>query len=263
MSERIFNVFKKTNCALIAYLTIGDPDLETSYHSIITLAQAGADMIELGIPFTDPLADGPTIQKSSERALKNSFNLDQVFALIKRLRHDGLETPFILMSYANPIYAYGFEHFCRQAVSHGIDACLITDFPPEEAAEYLKCARQEKLETVFLCSPTTSKQRLMAIDQASTGFVYYVARAGVTGAHQSLPIDIQEKLKYVRCTLKNKLCVGFGISTPEQARELSSQVDGLIIGSAIVDLFEHYTGKILQQKIYDFISSIKWAMRNV
>lgn len=263
MSNKILKTFKNKNCALIAYLTIGDPDLETSYRSIKTLVQAGADIVELGVPFTDPLADGPTIQKSSERALKSSFNIKDILVLSQRLRNEGIQIPFILMSYANPVYAYGFDRLCRQAASHGIDAALITDLPPEESKDYLKYARQENLGTVFLCSPTTSPQRLQVIDQASTSFVYYVARAGVTGTRSALPDDIKDKLKNIRKMIKNKLCVGFGISTPEQAQLLAPHADGLIIGSALVDLFEKYTGDILQEKIHDFINAVKKVMRDV
>jgi tryptophan synthase alpha chain len=263
MTNRISKIFEKKNSALIAYLTIGDPDLETSYRSIKTLAQAGADMIELGVPFTDPLADGPTIQKSSERALKNSFSMEDIFKLSKRLRDEGLNIPFVLMSYANPIYVYGFERFCQDAAAHGIDASLITDLPPEEACDYLRYAQQEKLGTVFLCSPTTSPQRLKIIDQASTAFVYYVARAGVTGTRSALPDDIQEKLQNIRKALKNKLCVGFGISTPEHARQLAPHTDGLIIGSVLVDLFENFSGDVLQEKIHVLITALKKSMCDV
>lgn len=260
MNTRLENTFSNEHTKLIPYLTLGDGDLETSYKAIISMVEAGADMIELGVPFTDPVADGPTIQKSSERALKNPITLDDIFAMTKRLREDGIDVPFIMMSYANPIYAYGLERFCTAAVAHGIDGCLLTDVPPEESEDYLRYARAAGLETVFLCSPTTSQARLQLVDQSSSAFVYYVARAGVTGVRADLPADVVETLSALKTTLKNKLCIGFGISTPQQAKTLAPHADGLIIGSAIVKMFETLEGEELQRAIRGFVSTIKEAM---
>jgi tryptophan synthase alpha chain len=256
MSNRIHSLFQQARPVLIPYLTVGDPDLDTTYQAIKTLAAAGADMIELGVPFTDPIADGPTIQKSSERALQHDFHLDDIFKLSTRLRQDGVAIPFVLMSYANPLYAYGLDRFCPAAVKAGIDALLITDMPPEESEDYLKAARAAELGTVFLASPTTSPERLKMIDEASTAYVYYVARAGVTGARASLPPDLQQQLTVVRKSLRGKLCVGFGLSTAAHVAALAPYADGLIVGSALVDLFEKNQGAALQIALHDFMQDL-------
>lgn len=266
MSDRIERTFSRLKTAgetaLIPYITIGDPDLRTSYQSILTLAGAGADMIEIGIPFTDPVADGPTIQKACERALRNPFRMVDIFSMTRKVREAGIDIPLVMMSYGNPIYAMGYDVFSKEAVTHGIDAVLITDVPPEEAGPYSNAARDHDLKTVFLCSPTTSPERLKKIDQASTGYVYYVAHSGVTGARAALPAEIVQTLTYLKSNLRNRLCVGFGISTPEQAASLSAHADGLIVGSAIVKLFETYQGDALQKQLHGFVTSMKEAMKN-
>ena len=260
---RITDAFAQPYPLIIPYITLGDPDLSTSRRSIITLARAGAGMIELGLPFSDPVADGPTIQKSSERALQHRFGLNAVFEMTKQLRDaDAISIPFVLMSYANPIYQYGFDNFCRDAVANGIDAALITDMPPEESADYLQAAKAHGLGTVFLCSPTTSPERLKTIDQASTAFVYYVARTGVTGAANDLPGDIGCKLTTVRQHIpNNRLCAGFGISKPEHVHNLAPYVDGLIVGSALVQFYERYTETALQNMVQSFTTNLVDAAR--
>lgn len=246
--------------AFIPYITAGDPDMGTTLDVLKTLADNGADMIELGIPFTDPVADGPTIQKAAERALKNPFHMQDIFNVTRQFRDAGYTTPVVLMSYANPIYSYGFDAFAKDAVAHGIDAVLITDIPPEEADAYTTAAKKHGLGTVFLCSPTTSAARLKMVDEASTAYVYYVARAGVTGARNDLPQDIQDALKNLKNTLNNPLCVGFGISTPEQAKIMARHADGIIVGSALVTFFERWHGQELLSKIATLTKDIKGAI---
>jgi tryptophan synthase alpha chain len=261
MHDRIQKTFDdlkaQKQATIIPYITLGDPDLETSYQTILTLTAAGADMVELGIPFTDPVADGPVIQKACERALKNSFSIDDIFVLCARVREAGVDIPLILMSYANPIYVYGFDSFCKNAVKNGVDGILITDIPPEESEEYCDSARKAGLKTIFLCSPTTSDERLALIDQSSTGFVYYVARAGVTGVQSSMPPETMKKLEAISGKISNRLCIGFGISTPEMAAMLAPHADGIVIGSAIVKLFEKHDDDDLQTQIFTFIDSVK------
>lgn len=264
MSERIQKCFARLKAAgetaLIPYITLGDPDLETSFQAVRTMADAGADIIELGVPFTDPVSDGPVIQKACDRALLNPFSMDDVFMLTRRVRKSGIDTPLVLMSYANPVFSLGFDHFCKSAADAGIDAVLISDVPPEESEVYRASANLHGLETVFLCSPTTSPERLSLIDDCSTAYVYYVAVAGVTGARTALPPEIVSRLGTLRTALSRPLCVGFGISTPDQAAALSPHADGIIVGSALVQLFEDYKGAELQQHIYSFITSMKKAM---
>ncbi len=256
--DRIADAFAKPYPLVIPYITIGDPDLATTRQSVITLAKAGAGMIELGLPFSDPIADGPTIQRSTERALKNKFGLTDVFAMTKALRdEEKIETPFVLMSYANPIFNYGFEKFCRDAVANGIDAVIITDMPPEVSEEYLGHAKENGLGTIFLCSPTTSPERLQLIDQSSTAFVYYASRTGVTGASAELPEGLGSRVRQVRNSLQhNKLCVGFGISREAHMHHLASHVDGLIVGSAIIELFERHKETALQSVLGLFTANL-------
>ena len=265
MSDRIETTFARLKgegqAALIPYIAAGDPDLATTRSAIRTLAEAGADMIELGIPFTDPIADGPTIQQSCERALRHPFSLADILNLVRDIRADGVEIPIILMSYANPIFAAGFENFASQAAASGVDGVLVTDIPPEEAEDYAASMNAHGLKTVFLCSPTTSIERLQMIGRASTGYVYYVAHAGVTGIRDSLPPDIADTLKKLKSSLSKPLCVGFGISTPQQARALSPHADGLIVGSAIVRHFEDKQGDSLQESLHSFTQSLKKAMQ--
>lgn len=249
-----------TQKAFIPYITAGDPDLDTTLEALKTLSDNGADMIELGIPFTDPVADGPTIQKASERALKNPFHMEDLFKLTKQFREDGYDTPIVLMSYANPIFVYGFDAFAKNAVANGIDAVLITDIPPEEADDYLTAAKTHGLGTIFLCSPTTTPERLELVDEASTAYVYYVARAGVTGARDDLPQELQDTLRDLKQTLKNPLCVGFGISTPDHAATVAKHADGIIVGSALVNFFERWQGEDLLSKIATLTKDIKGAI---
>jgi len=247
--------------AFIPYITAGDPDIATTREVLKTLADHGADMIELGIPFTDPVADGPTIQKASERALKNPFHMRDIFGLTEKFRNDGYDTPIILMSYANPVFVYGFDAFARDAVAAGIDAALLTDIPPEEAEEYCAAAGKHNLGTVFLCSPTTTPERLARVDAAATAYVYYIARAGVTGARDDLPADVQQALAALKKTLQNPLCVGFGISTPHHASVMARHADGVIVGSALVKLFEEFSGEDLLHKIAEMTAAMKDAIR--
>lgn len=245
--------------AFVPYITAADPDLATTLAAMKTLADAGADIIELGIPFTDPIADGPTIQKATERALKNDFRMQDMFDLVRQFRtlH---ATPVLLMTYANPVFSMGYNAFCEGANAAGVDAVLITDLPPEEAGEYLAAAKANGIGTVFLCSPTTTPERLKLIDQAATEFVYYIAHAGVTGVRSELPTDVADKLQKLKSQFQNKLCVGFGVSTPEQASALTPHADGVIVGSAIVKLFEQYQGAELQSQLKSFVQKMAEAV---
>jgi tryptophan synthase alpha chain len=257
--SRIASTFAKGK-AFIPYITAGDPDMATTLSVLKTLARSGADMIELGIPFTDPVADGPTIQKASERALKHPFRMESIFGLVKEFRSAGFETPVVLMSYANPVFVYGYEAFAKEAVASGIDAALLTDIPPEEAEDYVAAAKKHGLGTVFLCSPTTSPERLKLVDDASTAYVYYVAHVGVTGARDDLPRDVQEALADLKKNLKKPLCVGFGISTPQQAEVMAKYADGVIVGSALVGLFERWRGTELLSHIAKLTQDLKGAI---
>jgi tryptophan synthase alpha chain len=222
----------------IPFIMAGDPSMEASVDIVLALEKAGAGAIELGVPFSEPVADGITVQRAHERALKNGATLKSVLELIKTLRTRGLKIPVCLFSYLNPVYKMGYENFATAATAAGANGALLVDLPPEEAEEYLMEAKKAGLETVFLCSPTTTPERLKIIDAASTGFVYYVARAGVTGTQDELPREVEEKLFSLKNTLSNPVAVGFGISRPEHVRSLKGKADGIVVGSALVKIVE-------------------------
>jgi tryptophan synthase alpha chain len=224
--------------AFIPFIVAGDPDIKVSEEIIINLEKAGADALELGVPFSDPVADGVTVQRASERALAAGTTLKTVLDLVKRLRARGVTMPICLFSYLNPVFKMGYESFVKTAKAAGADGALLVDLPPEEAEDYCRAAKAGGLETVFLSSPTTSEERLKLIDSCSTGFVYYVSREGVTGAQASLPQSLSDKLAVMRRTLSNPLAVGFGISTPEHVKQLHGKADGIVVGSALVKLIE-------------------------
>ena len=224
--------------AFIPFVMAGDPDLATSEKIILELHKAGADVLELGIPFSDPIADGITVQRAAERALEAGTTLESVLALVTRLRAQGVTMPICLFSYLNPVYHLGYKNFITRALAAGANGALLVDLPPEEAHEYVALARAHKFETVFLCSPTTTDARLKLVDDCSSGFVYYVSREGVTGAQSSLPQKLEARLAALRTQLKNPIGVGFGISTPEHMRQLAGKSDGIVVGSALVKLVE-------------------------
>ena len=241
MSE-ITAVFKKAKvekrAAFIPYLTAGDPDLETTGRLLFALARAGADIIELGVPFSDPIADGPVNQRAATRALASGTTLSGVLDLVSRVRH-GVGVPIVLFTYFNPLHVRGLDRFAEQASASGVDGVLCVDLPPEEAAEeYLPALREYELDTPFLLAPTSDKRRVAAVDKASTGFVYYVSRTGVTGTRDELPKTLLKEAKRLRRRVSHPLAVGFGISTPDQARAVGRVADGVVVGSALVRLVE-------------------------
>lgn len=220
--------------ALVAYVVAGDPSLASTEKYVAALAQAGADVIELGVPFSDPLADGPVNQRASERALRAGTTLRGVLETVRRLRESGLTTPIVLFTYMNPVLQMGLERFTTQAQAVGVSGVLVVDLPPEEADEYLRRMAARQLETVFLAAPTTPPERLALIAAATTGFVYYVSRTGVTGVQTALSDTLLDELKSLRTRIDKPVVVGFGIASPAHARELAGAADGVVIGSALV-----------------------------
>lgn len=229
---------KNGTSAFIPFVMAGDPDMGTSERVIIGLEKAGASLLELGVPFSDPVADGVTVQRAAERALANGATLKGVLSLVKNLRAKGVKMPICLFSYLNPIHQMGYDTFIKEALAAGAQGALIVDLPPEEAGEYRIAAEKHKFETVFLCSPTTSPERLKMVDEFSSGFVYYVSREGVTGAQAALPQKLQDKIVSLKTSLKNPVAVGFGISTPEHVKALAGKADGIVVGSALVKIIE-------------------------
>lgn len=224
--------------AFIPYLTAGDPSLEATGAFVRALARAGASVVELGVPFSDPLADGAVNQRAAGRALRAGTTLPGVIGLVEKLRGDGVEIPLVLFTYFNPLYMMGIDKFAARARAAGVDGVLCVDLPPEEAGEYRPALEREGLSTIFLAAPTTRPERLELLDEASSGFVYYVSRTGVTGAQPQLSETLGAELAEVRKRVRKPLAVGFGISEPAQAREVARQADAVVVGSAIVRLIE-------------------------
>ena len=223
--------------ALIAFVTAGDPSLDRTVDIACALADAGADILELGVPFSDPLADGPVIQRASDRALKRGVSLAGVLEAARRIRaRSGV--PLLLFSYANPLFRYGLDALAGDAAEAGIDGVLVTDLPPEEAGEWTACARRRGLDTVFLAAPTSGEDRLRRIVEASRGFVYAVSRTGVTGEQAALSDDGAALVRRLRALTTTPIALGFGVSTPEQARAAAAVADGVVVGSAIVRFLE-------------------------
>ncbi|MBT9132534.1 tryptophan synthase subunit alpha [candidate division NPL-UPA2 bacterium Unc8] len=242
--------------ALIPFITAGDPDIKTTRRLVLELEKRGADIIELGVPFSDPLADGPTIQASSKRALDNGTRMKVILQLVKNLRGE-TQIPLVLMSYYNPIYQYGLEKFSKDAVGAGVDGVIISDLPPEEAVDWKKAAAGFGLDTIFLAAPTSTEERIGTIIASSSGFIYYVSVTGITGARTALPSGVLSSLKRIKQKTKKPVVVGFGISTPEQVRRLSQWADGIIVGSALVRIIEKNIGKpTLISAAGDFMASL-------
>lgn len=247
--------------ALITYIMAGDPTLEATEKLIPELEKGGADLIELGVPFSDPLADGPTIQKAAVRALDNGVSLRDAIDLVKRVRKVS-QVPLIFMSYYNPIFKYGEERFVRDAVKAGVDGVIVPDLPPEEAEGLIAHSRNSGLDTIFLLAPTSNEERIKKVCRISTGFIYYVSLTGVTGVREGLSKDIGSMVKKIKSYTKTPVAVGFGISRPEQAKEISYLADGVIVGSAIVKVIEeNMGGKTMAKKVHDFAKGLKDGIR--
>lgn len=237
MANRIDTTFARlrelNQKAFVAYVAGGDPDFDRSLEILHALADAGADVIELGVPFSDPMADGIVNQLAAERALKSGMNTHRIIDLIKAFR-ETRETPLVLFTYLNPVYAYGYEVFHKDAAAAGADGILLLDLPPSEVAASADFAHGEALHHIHLIAPTTPPERRKTLAQASQGFIYALSRTGVTGAHSAPSEEIGAQVEEIRAITDTPVCVGFGITTPEQAAEVASHADGVIVGSAIV-----------------------------
>lgn len=221
--------------ALVTFLEGFDPDPATSLAILRGLPGAGADVIEIGVPFTDPMADGPSIQRAGLRALKQGATLDRVLAMVRDFRRDDTATPVVLMGYYNPIISYGTERFCTDAAASGVDGLIIVDVPPEEADEVEPSARACGLDLIRLIAPTTDDARLPRVLAATSGFVYYVSITGITGTRSANVADLAAAMPRLRQHTDLPICIGFGIRTPEQAAEAASLADGAVVGTALVD----------------------------
>lgn len=229
--------------ALVVYVTCGDPDLATTREIVLAAIAAGANAIELGVPFSDPVADGPVIQRASERALKRSTSLAQVLTLAAEVRQQAQSTGLIVFSYLNPILRMGLDKFCKVARAAGVDGVLVTDLPVEEANGYLGAMREHDLAPIFLAAPTSPNKRLKRIAAASQGFIYAVSRTGVTGTRQQLATDARMLVQRLRRATKLPIAVGFGISNAHQFAEVGEFADAVVVGSAIVEIIERNRGR--------------------
>jgi tryptophan synthase alpha chain len=242
----IFDTFdrlkKEGKKAFIPYIMAGDPDLERTFENILMLQECGADIIELGVPFSDPLADGPTIQRAAERALKAGTTLRKIISFIKDIRQK-VSIPIVLMTYYNPVFKYEEKRFIKDAADAGVNGVIIPDLPVEEGRDFIKISREYKLDTIFLIAPTSTEKRIKKIICECRGFIYYVSITGITGAKLILDKNIVEHINLIKSLTDIPVSIGFGVSTPEEAKKVSEIGDGVIVGSAIVKRFyEHPEG---------------------
>ena len=237
ITRRFDDLRRAGDLGLVAYLTAGDPTLEATERLVAALAEAGADVVELGVPFSDPLADGPTIQRASERALRSGTTLAGVLGLVRKLRQK-TEVPLVLFSYFNPVLQMGLSTFADEAAAAGADGVLITDLTPEEAGEYRHAVASRGLDTIFLAAPTSTDARLVRIAESSTGFLYLISRMGVTGAREALPEDLPALVRRARRVTSLPIAVGFGISLPGHVSILGGLADAAVVGSVLVEEIE-------------------------
>ena len=263
--NRIDNKFTQLRAsgkkAFIAFLTAGDPDLAATEKLILAFERAGVDIVEIGVPFSDPLADGPTIQAASYRSLQKGTTLAAILELVKRVRRHS-DIPLALITYYNPVFNFGEEKFALQARAAGVDGIIIPDLPLEEANSWRAVAAREGLAAVFFLAPTTGRERMGAVAKASTGFIYYVSIAGITGARQAVPSEIVAKIRLAKTLTDKPVCVGFGVSTPAQASAMARIADGVIVGSAIVkEINSNAKAKDMPRRVQRFVAGLVRAVK--
>jgi tryptophan synthase alpha chain len=256
IADKFAELKNKREKALITFITAGDPDLAVTRELIPVLEKSGADIIELGVPFSDPMADGPTIQKSSERALAAGTTLPGILAAVRSVRRVS-QVPILLMGYFNPIFRYGIGKFVADAAGAGVDGVLLVDLPPEEAAGFKAAADAQGLDIIFLLTPTSDNKRIEKVARLGSGFVYYVSVTGVTGARANVAESVFTEVDKIRKQLDLPLAVGFGISDPGQAGKVAAVADGVVVGSALVKLFEEFSGAELKGRLGSFIAELK------
>ncbi|MFH1014608.1 MAG: tryptophan synthase subunit alpha [Nitrospirota bacterium] len=255
--EKLFKKLKAQNKkAFIPYVMAGDPSIEKTKEIVLMFEECGADIVELGVPFTDPLADGPTIQRAAERALKNGVTLKKVIAIVKDLRQK-TKIPLVLMTYYNPVFKYGEERFIADAKDAGVDGVIIPDLPPDEAGEFIRLAKNAAIASIFLLAPTSTEDRIKKVASASTGFIYYVSITGITGAQLLLDGSIEKSINGIRRITDKPVAVGFGVSTPDEAKAVAVISDGVIIGSAIVKKAQ----VSLDKELSDFVLKLREAIK--
>ncbi len=249
----------KKKSAFITFLMAGDPSINKSEKLFKKLPKLGVDIIEIGMPFTDPMADGQLIQKAGQRSLNNNTNLIHVFDLVKKIRIVDNKIPIILMGYFNPIYAMGVSTFLKKSKSSGVDGFIIVDLPPEEDEEFCKPARKIGLDFIRLATPTTSSERISKVLKNTSGFIYYVSVTGITGTKNLNIQKVEKNVKFIKDQIDIPVCVGFGIKTPKDAKKVSAVADGVVVGSSIIELIEKNQPL---NKICDYIKSLANAIHS-
>lgn len=262
LAERFALLRRKNRRALIPYITAGDPDPRMTVPLMHALVRNGADVIELGVPFSDPMADGPVIQRATERALKHHVNLRQVLDMVSKFRQQDPNTPVVLMGYLNPVEVMGYERFAERASAAGVDGVITVDMPPEEAHELTAILKKHDLNAIFLLAPTSPRSRIELIAGVASGFIYYVSLRGVTGAANLDVAEIADRLKEIRGCTQLPVGVGFGINSPESAAQVAGVADAVIVGSAIVRRMEELAAQPdrLLTEVPAFLASLRAAM---
>jgi len=260
--SRIENTFRRVKkegrAVLIPFIVAGDPGIEMTEALVLKMAASGGDIIELGVPFSDPIADGPTIQAASQRALQKGVTLEQIFRVTRKLK----TVPLVLMTYFNPVLQYGLGDFAGECQESGIEGVIIPDLPPEEAGPWIEQARRHDLDTIFLVAPTSPSERIRQISRSSRGFIYSVSVTGVTGTRDTMPEQLESSVRQLIGQSGKSVAVGFGISTPEQARDVARFADGVIVGSAIVKMIEEYLDRPeLVSRVGEFVGSLAEALK--
>ena len=259
IADKFSELKRKDEGALIPFLVGGAPNLATCEKILLRVAKSGADVIEIGVPFSDPLADGPVIQAASQQALAGGANMKAVLGLVAEFRQEN-ETPIALMTYYNPVLQYGLSDFAQAAAVAGADGVIISDLPPEEAGPWKQAADSAGLDTIFLLAPTSNPQRVRLVGEIGSGFIYCVSRTGVTGARKELPPQLAELVDRIRAQTEKPIGVGFGISTPDQVRVVCDMAEGVVVGSALVNLIsEHSEDDSMLERVGHFIESLKSA----
>lgn len=257
----VFDKLRQQNRkALIPFITAGDPEPALMIPLMHELVKAGSDVIELGVPFSDPMADGPTIQRSSERALKYGVGLKDVLNMVKEFRTTDADTPVVLMGYANPIEAMGYQTFTATAKASGVDGVLTVDYPPEESAEWVAYLNREQIAPIFLLSPTTPQARIEQVEKMAQGYIYYVSLKGVTGASNLDLRDVASKLTQLRSCISIPIGVGFGIRDGMTARAVAELADAVVIGSRIIEEIENSTRENMLADVYRLVRSLRSAI---
>lgn len=261
LENRFAELKARNESALIVYITAGDPSLERLPEILKVLEDSGADMVEIGFPFSDPLADGPVIQSAMWRAIQRGVNLQRVLDQVALCREQ-VGLPLVAFTYTNPVQRYGFARFAQEAIRVGFDACLMTDLPPDEADEWLTHARSHRIKPIFLLTPTSTQERIQLVAERGEGFIYCVSRTGVTGARDELPPDLPDLVARIREHTSMPIAVGFGISKPEHVRQVAQFADGAVVGSQLVQLLhECADSPDWHRTLGDYVRALKEATR--